>query len=146
MKKYLFFICFLVVGFNSMASSSTINEKLIQSFKESYPHATSIKWLEFPETYLVYFEDQGVKATIHYNKDGSFQSAIRYYTEVQLPYYLIAALKVKFPGKKIYCITEISNPNDITYYIKLEDAKTWRTVKADSDGNMTVIEKYNKAS
>ena len=51
MKKYLFIICFLIVALSSMAASSTINEKLIQSFNESYPHATSIKWLEFPETY-----------------------------------------------------------------------------------------------
>jgi len=145
MKKYLFFIYFLIVGFNSMASSTTINEKLIQSFKESYPHAASVNWLEYPETYAVYFEEDGVKATIHYNKDGSFLSAIRYYSEEKLPYYLIASLKAKFPGKKIYCVTEISNPNEITYYIKLEDAKTWRTIKADSDGNIIVIEKFNKA-
>ena len=59
-----------------------------------------VSWLEFPETYAVNFEEAGVKSTIHYNKDGSFISAIRYYSEEKLPYYLIASLKEKFPGKK----------------------------------------------
>ena len=146
MKKYLFIIYLLVVGLSSNAAVSVINEKLIQSFNESYPHAVRVSWLEYPEAYAVNFEEAGVKSTIHYNKDGSFRNAIRYYSEEKLPYYLIASLKEKFPGKKIYCVTEISNPYEITYYIKLEDAKTWRTVKADSDGNFVVIEKFNKAS
>jgi hypothetical protein len=146
MKKYLFIVYLLVVGLSSMAAVSAINEKMVQSFNESYPHAVRVKWLEFPETYAVNFEEAGVKSTIHYNKDGSFLSAVRYYSEEKLPYYLIASLKEKFPGKKIYCVTELSNPYEITYYIKLEDAKTWRTVKADSDGNFVVIEKFNKAS
>jgi hypothetical protein len=145
MKKYLFVIYFLIIGFSSMASVTTINEKLIQSFNESYPHAVRVNWLEYPETYAVNFEEAGVKSTIRYNKDGSFLSAIRYYAEEKLPYYLIASLKEKFPGKKIYCVTELSNPYEISYYIKLEDATTWRTIKADSDGNFVVIEKFNKA-
>jgi len=145
MKKYLFIIYFLVAGLVSMAAVSTINEKLMQSFKESFPHAVRVSWLEFPETYAVNFEEAGVKSTIRYNKEGGFISAIRYYSEEKLPYYLIASLKEKFPGKKIYCVTELSDPYEITYYIKLEDAKTWRTIKADSDGNFVVVEKFNKA-
>jgi hypothetical protein len=145
MKKYLFIICLLVAGLSSSAAVYTINEKLLQSFNESYPHAVRVSWLEYPLTYAVNFEEAGVKSTIHYNKDGSFLSAIRYYSEEKLPYYLIASLKEKFPGKKIYCVTELSNPYEIEYYIKLEDAKTWRTIKVDSDGNFVVIEKFNKA-
>ena len=145
MKKYLLIMYLLIAGFSSRSAVSTINEKLIQSFNESYPHAVRVSWLEFPETYAVNFEEAGVKSTIHYNKDGSFLSAIRYYSGEKLPYYLIATLKEKFPGKTIYSVTELSNPYEITYYIKLEDGKTWRTVKVDSDGNMVVIEKFNKA-
>ena len=47
----------------------------------SYPHAVKVNWLELAETYAVNFEEAGVKSTIHYNKDGSFLSAIRYYSE-----------------------------------------------------------------
>jgi hypothetical protein len=146
MKKYLFIFCLLIAGLGSRAAVYTINEKLLQSFSESYPHAVKVSWLEYPLTYAVNFEEAGVKATIHYNKDGSFLSAIRYYAEEKLPYYLIASLKAKFPGKKIYCVTELSNPYEINYYIKLQDAKTWTTVKADSDGNIVVTERFDKAS
>jgi hypothetical protein len=145
MKKYLFIISFLAAGISSMAAVSGINEKLVQSFNESYPHAVKVNWLEYLETYAVNFEETGVKSTIHYNKDGSFQCAFRYYSEEKLPYYLIVSLKEKFPGKKIYSVTELSTPSEINYYIKLEDAKTWKTVKVDSNGNFVVIEKFNKA-
>ena len=78
MKKYLFIIYFLIAGLSSGAAVSTINEKIIQSFNESYPHAVKVNWLEFPETYAVNFEEADVKSTILYNKDGSFFIAIRY--------------------------------------------------------------------
>ena len=100
MKKYLFIIYLLIVGLSSRAAVSTINEKLIQSFNESYPHAVRVNWLEFPETYAVNFEEAGVKSTIHYNKDGSFLSAIRYYSEEKLPYYLIATRRKNFRKKR----------------------------------------------
>ena len=146
MKKYLFFIYFLVAGFSADASPSTINEKLLKSFQQSYPHAFQVNWLELAETDVVYFEQDGIRATNFYKKDGSFIRSTRYYQEANLPYYLIAVIKERFPEKKIYCVTEISTPNEISYYIKIEDAKTWRTLQADSDGNITVIEKFNKAS
>src|ERR1700712_3252129 len=146
MKKYLFFIYFLVAGFSADASPSTINEKLLKSLQQSYPHAFQVNWLESAETYVVYFEQDGIRATNFYKKDGSFIRSTRYYQEANLPYYLIAVIKERFPEKKIYCVTEISTPNEISYYIKIEDAKTWRTLQADSDGNITVIEKFNKAS
>ena len=33
----------------------------------------------------------------------------------------------------------------VEYYIKLEDAENWITVKSNVDGNMQVVEKYKKA-
>ncbi len=146
MKKYLFLIYLLVAGFSVLAFPPTINEKLLKSFQQSYPHAIQVNWQELVETYAVYFEQDGIKATNIYKKDGSFVRSTRYYQEANLPYYLIAAIKEKFPEKKIYCVTEISTPNEISYFIKLEDAKTWRTIQADGDGNITVLEKFNKAS
>ncbi|HEY8734395.1 MAG TPA: hypothetical protein VIL90_07505 [Puia sp.] len=144
MKKLLLIICFLVAGFASMATVRTINEKLVQAFREIYPDAVQVTWKEYPETYVVYFSDAGIKSTIIFDKDGSFVRSTRYYMEENLPYYLVAVTRAKYPTKKIFCVTEISSPSNIDYFLKLEDAKTWMTIKLDSEGNIRVLERFNK--
>jgi len=69
MKKLLFSIYFLIAGFGSMAAVKTVNEKLVQSFRETYPNAVQVNWKEYPETYAVYFAEEGIKATIVFQKD-----------------------------------------------------------------------------
>jgi hypothetical protein len=145
MKKYLSLFYFLFIGFSSIASSpGNIDEKLVQTFRESYPNAIEVNWKEFPQAFAVYFAEEKVRANIIFKKDGSFVSSTRYYGEEYLPYYLVASIKSKFPEKKIYGVTEISSPSDIAYYIKLEDEGTWMTIKLDSDGSLKVIEKFRK--
>ena len=145
MKKILFAAFLVISGFGSMAAGWGINEKLVQTFRETYPDAVEINWFEFPDSYAVNFKEGAVRAMIEFSKDGTFVKSTRYYQEKNLPYYLIAAIHGKYPAKKIYSVTEISTSDDIDYYIKLEDEKTWMTVKINSDGNIKVLEKFGKA-
>jgi hypothetical protein len=145
MKKLSFIVYFSTISLLSVAASKSINEKLVQSFRETYPNAVQVSWKEYPETYAVYFAEEGIKATIIFKKDGTFLKSTRYYQEEFLPYYLVAAIKEKFPEESIYGITEITSPFSIEYYIKLEDQKNWRTVKLESDGSIRVVEKFKKA-
>lgn len=145
MKKILFVMSFLVAGFGSIAAPNTIDEKLIRMFRQTYPDAVQVSWTEYPETNAVYFAEEGVKSTILFKKDGTLLRATRYYKEANLPFYLVDAIRGKYPEKKIYSVTEVSSPFNIDYYIKLEDAKNWITVQMDSDGNSRVIEKFRKA-
>ena len=146
MKKYLIVVLLLVAGFNSIAHPvKNINENLIRTFKETYPNAVQVSWKEYSETYVVYFVQEGIRVNLIFKKDGSFVSSLRYYKEEYLPYYLLAHVRGKYPEKKLYSVTEISSPNSIEYFIKLEDAKNWITLKVDSDGNMKEVEKFRKA-
>ena len=146
MKKFLFIIYFLIVGYSSMALTvKNINKNLVRVFKEIYPNAVQVSWREYPDTYAVYFSEEAVKVNIIFKKDGTFLSSTRYYKDEYLPYYLVAFIKEKYREKKIYSVTEISSPSNIDYYIKLEDEKNWMTVKLDSYGNMSVVEKFKKA-
>jgi hypothetical protein len=145
MKKILLFVCLLVAGFGTMAVAGNIDEKLVHTFREIYPDAVQVNWLEYPETYAVNFEQGKVKETIIFKKDGTFIKSTRYYMKEYLPYHLVAAIQEKYPEKKIFSVTEISSPYNIDYFIKLEDAKTWMTVKLDAEGNIKVLEKFRKA-
>jgi len=50
------------------------------------------------------------------------------------------------PTKKVFGVTEMTTDSAVEYYIKLEDATNWITVKSNVDGNLSVVEKYKKAS
>ena len=50
----------------------------------------------------------------------------------------------KYPGKKIFGITEVSTSDMITYHIVLEDNKYWLNVQSDATGNISLEKKLIK--
>lgn len=145
MKKFLLINFLLLTAFSTMAAITKVNEKLVRIFRETYPNAVQVSWTEYPDSYAVKFSEEGVNAVILYGKDGVFINATRYYKEELLPYYLVIAIRERFPEKKIYSVTEISAPYTINYYIKVEDEKTWMTIKVDTEGSISILEKFKKA-
>jgi hypothetical protein len=122
-----------------------ISEKLLQTFRESFPNAEKIVWNESRDQYTVSFLETGILNRITYDKNGGFSGSIRYYTARYLPYYLVSLLKDKYPRQKIFGVTEITAPAGILYYVKMEDPKYWYTVVLDGEGHSEVQDKYRKA-
>ena len=153
MKRFLVLFSSLLLGANIFANNAdnenrkkNINEQLLRSFNEQFPKAEQVKWEESGDGYSVNFVEEGVRSHIVYDKEGAFVSSVRYYQERTLPYYLLNILKKRFTGKAIFSVTEISTVSNIEYDVKLEDARTWLTVRVGSEGNLEVVEKYRKAS
>jgi len=147
MKRVFALIYSVVIGFSSMAfPNKNVNEKLLQTFKESFPNAEQVNWKELNETYVVNFVDDGIRNAIIYEKNGTFVSSTRYYQERTLPYYLLVNIKKRYPEKKILGVTEVATVTDISYYLKLEDKTVITTIKMDSEGNLVMVEKLKKAS
>ncbi|MBS1596622.1 MAG: hypothetical protein JST75_00245 [Bacteroidetes bacterium] len=145
MKKNLIFsVCLLALGVSSYASPS-VDDKVIKSFKETFPGAQEVKWEEFSDNYVVNFVDLGMRERISYDKEGNFINATRYYNEGHLPLNILFRLRKKYPTQKIFGVTEIESDVTIEYYIKLEDDNNWITLKSDNGANLQVIEKYKKA-
>src|SRR5882724_64455 len=114
MKRLFALFYSLVIGVTSFAfSERNVNEKLLRAFKESFPNAEQVVWKELPETYVVNFVEDGIRNAIIYEKDGTFKSSTRYYSEQNLPYYLLINIKKRYPEKKIFGVTEISTASDI---------------------------------
>ena len=145
MKKLPALLYSVIIGASSFAfTGKNVNEKLLQTFKESFPNAEQVSWKELPETYVVNFVDEGVRNAIIYEKDGTFVSSTRYYQERTLPYYLLINFKKRYPEKKILGITELATITDIFYYIKMEDKTVITTIKMDAEGNLVLVEKLRK--
>ncbi len=153
MKRFFVLFSSILLGANIFASNAgndnrkkNINEQLLRSFNEQFPKAEQVNWEESRDGYTVNFVEDGVRSHIVYDKEGAFVSSVRYYRERTLPYYLLNILKKRYTGKTIFSVTEISTVSNIEYDVKLEDTRTWLTVRVDSEGNLDVVEKYRKAS
>lgn len=145
MKKYLIsvlctiFCCIAISGF-----SNTVNDKVLKSFKQTFPNAENVSWQSSAEKYVAQFKQNGIRTIVNYDFEGNILEATRYYTEENLPINIVWKLKRKYPSTKIYGVTEVTTNETINYFVKLEDETTWTTVKSDTEGNSEIIEKYNK--
>lgn len=150
-KVFILFFAFFM-GVRSFADTPpNIDERFVRSFQLAFPNAKQVSWYEAAETYQVYFEEDEIKTRISYWKDGLYVQFLRYYRERNLPSYIQYRVKKEYPGKTISSITELStisgrdNEIKVEYNIKLEDAKTWITLRLDTDGHLKMVEKFRKA-
>ena len=149
MKKLVILITAFVVSFQTFAYDP-INEKLIQSFKTTFPNAAQVSWQELHSEFIVSFVEQNIRARAYYDKEGALRQVIRYYHEQTLPFNILHTIKQQFGGKKIFGIVEVTAPSadknlETEYYVKLEDARHWITVKVNSHGNASVTQRLRKA-
>ena len=127
-------------------TNEIISDKLLQAFHKTFPDAQQVKWAETEDRYLVNFKQGDILTKVEYDKEGNFVNALRYYSEKNLPVNILCRLQKKYADKKVFGVTEITSDSSVEYYIKLEDAENWITVKSNVDGNMQVVERYKKAS
>ena len=120
------------------------NEKVLQSFNETFAGAEEVKWEEFSTYYTVSFVNAGIRSKVNYDKEGTMLGSIRYYYPQMLPLNIYNNLKKENARKTLFGVTEVTFGNDVTYYVKVEDEKHWITLKVDVSGNSQVTEKYKK--
>jgi hypothetical protein len=153
MKKIVLAGFSILIGLQLLANpisaypspASSVSERLLKTFQESFPNAEKVIWNESSKYYTVSFVEQGILTRIDYEKNGEFAGSARYYSERYLPYYLINVVKKKYPGYKIYGVTEMTASSEILYYIKLEGSKYWLTVALNGEGEGFIQDKYRKA-
>jgi hypothetical protein len=144
-KEFVLSVCSLAICAISFANHPSVNEKVLRSFKETFPDAQQVNWQEFSENYIVNFREGDIQERVNYDKEGNFIGATRYYFEQNLPVNILCKLKNKYPGKKVFGITETDSETSVEYYIKLEDSTQWITVKSDVGSNFVEVEKYKKS-
>ena len=150
MKKFLMIFCSLMLGMGSFAfTQKAIDDKILQTFKTSFPAAEEVNWFEQKDNYIVSFVEKGVRTRAVYERNAHLHNLTRSYNESNLPYPVQLQIKQRYPDKKIYGVVEMTtNEESLTiteYNIKLEDEKYWYTVQMDRDGAMTIVEKFKKA-
>jgi hypothetical protein len=152
MKKFFIMFSALLLSLSLIARDpdpGEIDDKLIKTFATSFPKAERVHWYEMPKAWVVNFVAEGIRSRIVYTKDGKVTEFTRYYFEANLPFLVRSKVKDAYPNKSIFGVVEVSVLADgiskMDYFVKLEDEKTWITVKSDNEGNLRVVEKYKKA-
>ena len=151
MKKLFVLLSSVLIAISSYSHNPIhIDENVLRAFEVQFPNAQKVNWQESEEAYLVSFVEDGIRVRIVYLRNGALTHFLRYYFEENLPLDLRLRLKNKYPGKTIYGVTEenivsnIQNQSKTIYYIKLEDANSWFTIKVQKNRKMRLIEKLNK--
>lgn len=148
MKKIIFICLVALVSATSAfaAPASFVTEKVLKVFHEAFPEVKQPTWYNFDGYFEVYFtNNDNTSCRIDYDPDGIVLSTIRYYTSQNLSPVIRAKVNEKYPRKKIFGITEVSNSETIVYHIVLEDDKSWTTVQSDATGNLSVEKKLMKS-
>jgi hypothetical protein len=144
MKKIVLFACVLMITGSSFANTPKVSEKALKAFKATFTDAENVVWTDAADLYVVKFTQQGINTFVKYDEEGNFVSSRRYYNAEKLPVDIQCKLKKKYADKSVFGVTEYTVGDEINYYVKLEDAKNWITVKIDNARNMEVTEKYEK--
>jgi hypothetical protein len=153
MKKLFIMFSALLLSLSLIARDpdpGEIDDKLIKTFATSFPKAERVHWYEMPKAWVVNFVAEGIRSRIVYTKDGKVTEFTRYYFESNLPFLIRSKIKEAYPNKSIFGVVEVSvlaegGTSKMDYFVKLEDEKSWVTVKYDNEGNLRVVEKYKKA-
>ena len=153
MKKMFILFSALLLSFSLIARDpgpGDVDDNLIKTFNTSFPKAERVNWYELPKAWVVNFVTDGIRSRIVYLKEGGLTEFTRYYFESNLPFMIRSRVKNAYPNKNIFGVVEVSviaenGTSRIEYFVKLEDAKSWMTVKSDNEGLLTITEKYRKA-
>ncbi|HYO22820.1 MAG TPA: hypothetical protein VER36_10470 [Flavisolibacter sp.] len=140
MKKIFFALALITVSSFAFAAPP-VNEKVLKIFSAVFPDVQNAKWYENENNYEVYFDKEDMKCRIRYDFDGKVISTTRYYEEKSLCPFLRLKVSQKYPGKKIFGVTEVNTESELTYNIVLEDDKNWYHVSADAVGQLATTEK-----
>ncbi len=148
MKKIIFVCLVTIISVTTAfaAPSSFVNEKVLKVFHEAFPEVKQPSWYTFDNYYEVYFTNpDNSSCRIDYSPDGVVLSTTSYYTEQNLSPAIRAKVSGKYPGKKIFGVTEVSNNENVTYHIVLEDDNYWYNIESDATGLIKLDKKLEKA-
>ena len=145
MKKILLFSAFILAAAGVFANDpSEVSEKVLKAFRETFTEARQVSWQESDDNYAVRFMQKDVRYIVYYNKEGIITHSMRFYQPGLLPVNILKEIKNSYKNKAPYGVTEITNDGEVAYFVKMEDAKYWYTVKFSAYGNSELYEKFKK--
>ncbi|MBX3240245.1 MAG: hypothetical protein KIT80_02660 [Chitinophagaceae bacterium] len=134
----------LTAGANAAGNPEVVNEKVLQSFKETFTNAQKVKWFENDNSYSVRFYQGETRYIVYYNKKGHITGSMKFYQPALLPTNILADIAENHSDKTSFMVTEISSGSGTAYFVKMEGKKHWFTIRYEGNGDSSVYEKVRK--
>src|SRR5829696_6455017 len=125
MKKLVVFLGLFVALGAAATTPPEVNEKVLKAFKETFMKATDVVWHEMQNSYLASFKQSEITTRATYDTEGNLLRTTRYYSEEHLPIHILAKLKKKYSDKLVHGVTEMTQNEEVAYFVTLHDARNW---------------------
>ncbi len=145
MKKLIILTCLFAALSATASNPPEVSEKVLKAFSETFMKATDVVWHEVQNMYEASFKQSEIISRAIYDQDGNLLRTTRYYSQENLPINILTKLQKRYTGKSVYGVTELSQQDEVSYHITMQDEKNWYIIKADNWGGLELEKKYKKA-
>lgn len=127
------------------ADASTVNMRATKDFSKTFKNVNNQTWYKVGNGYIANFLSEGVDYRVNYDNKGRWQSNLLTYTEDHLPFEVRDLVKSRFYDYDIFICYEYQFTEGKAYIIKMEDAKSYKTLKV-YDGEIISEEDLTKSN
>jgi hypothetical protein len=122
-----------------------INVRAMRDFVSRYGEVEDAKWHRSNDSFIAVFFRDSVQHRVIYSQRGDLCFVMKYYDESHMARNIRAQVKSTYYDYKIYIIQEIESPDHPTVYIvNLQGDTDWKKVRL-CQGDMELMEEYNKS-
>lgn len=146
--KQLILSFIVMITFTAAKAAETnpaVNEATMKNFTSLFGNISNVNWYTENAGYTAVFHRNEMKVVANFSKNGEFVSSIRYYKEDALPMHLQQKLTRRYKKMTVFGITEVTAGEATAYFVKMQDAKKWYTIKIDTAQNFEIIEDFKKS-
>lgn len=128
----------------SVPARSYVSIKVMRDFIKSFAHAQAIKWYQTPQGPMAYFVEHGISCRSVYDGKGNWAYTVRYYNEQDLAKAIRLQVKSVWFDYTITRISEITWPEGIVYFVRMEDKTRCVTIRVCEGEEMDETESFLK--
>ncbi|WP_343689828.1 hypothetical protein [Chitinophaga sp.] len=133
---------FAGTGTKELEASSTLKSALDKEFTG----ASGIKWYsDDNKTFMARFTLNERNVTAYFDGDGHLLATRRYVDAANLPLAVSTKLAQRYPKEVVRWVVEFQSEGNTAYYITLEGANTWKVIKSNGSGDLSVHQRMKKA-
>ncbi len=122
---------------------NNVNGKVLKSFYRSFGDQPGAKWFQSGKGYTVFFKDSFMSANIYFKRNGTIEYRIYTYSEDILANSVRHIVKTHFYDYAIILVTEVHKNESKSFFVKVEDNTTIKTVKVEGE-EWEVVEELKK--
>jgi hypothetical protein len=124
--------------------SSAINTRALKSFQKEFKNTTNVSWYPTGNGYIASFTKDDIKTSVAYNRRGTWNHTIRYYSEKKLPGDIRYRVKSNYFDYEIAGVVEVNFNDQTVYMIYLQNEAVFKTIRICGD-EMEEVSTYVRA-